>query len=609
MDFQTLGRAYQQGRLRPEDVAEAILERAERWSGANIWITPPAQMLVLSEARNVAERFRGASSLPPLYGLPFAIKDNIDLAGFDTTAGCPAFAYRPTSDAIAVERLRAAGAFPVGKTNLDQFATGLVGVRSPYGAVHNAFDPRFIAGGSSAGSAVAVAAGLASFSLGTDTAGSGRVPAALNNVVGLKPTRGSISNRGTVPACRSLDCVSIFALNCVDAQRVLDQVAAQDPADPFSRRVAPTGVWNPDCFRFGVPNASELDFAGDQENERLFEAAVRGLEALGGEAIPVSIAAMLEAAELLYEGPWLAERVAALGPFWETHADAIHPVVREIIAGGEPFSATDAFRAAYRLLALQGDARKEVWNRVDLLVTPTTPTTHTIEEVHAAPVALNTRLGRYTNFVNLMDLCAVAVPAGFRADGQPLGVSLIAPAGSDAALSATGARLHVALVDRCGTAAGRPPPAGPSLMKAPPGTVDVAVVGAHLEGQPLHGQLRACGARLQQRTRTTAGYRLYALQASQPPKPALVRDAGGPGGFEVEVYRMTDAGFGAFVALVPAPLGIGTVDIADGRSVKGFICEQHGLAQAPEISSYGGWRAYLAATDRDRKTSDEVTVS
>ena len=333
------------------------------------------------------------------------------------------FAYRPERDAFAVERLRAAGAFPVGKTNLDQFATGLVGVRSPYGAVHNAFDSRFIAGGSSAGSAVAVAAGLASFSLGTDTAGSGRVPAALNNIVGLKPTRGLISNRGTVPACRSLDCISIFALNCTDAQSVLDQIAAPDSEDWFSCSIVPTGVWNPGHFRFGVPLPVELDFAGDQENQRLFEAAVQALEAIGGTAVPVSIASMLEAAELLYQGPWLAERVIALGAFWETKAAEIHSVVREIIAGGEAFSATDAFRAGYRLRALQAKARRDVWDQVDVLITPTTPTTYTIEDVLAAPITVNSRLGRYTNFVNLMDLCALAVPANFRADGQPLLVS------------------------------------------------------------------------------------------------------------------------------------------------------------------------------------------
>lgn len=580
--------------LRPTEVAEAILQRAQRWSSHGIWILPPQPERLMDEARALEHRFAGATELPPLYGIPFALKDNIDLAGASTTAGCPTFAYRPAEDSAAVARLRAAGALPVGKTNMDQFATGLVGVRSPHGPTRNAFDLSYISGGSSSGSAVAVAAGLASFALGTDTAGSGRVPAAFNNIVGLKPTRGRISNRGTVPACRSLDCVSVFALSSADAATVLDVAAGFDPRDPFSRRPAPMNACTgSDGFRFAVPRSEDLWFDGDADAARLFQDSAEALAGAGGTPVTVSIAPLLEAAQLLYQGPWVAERFAALGGFLESNPEAVDPVVAEVIGAAAGYSAVDAFRGLYRLRELRRQA-EAVWEQADLLLVPTTPTIYTIKAVQAEPVTLNSRLGHYTNFLNLMDLCGVSVPAGFRPDGLPLGVTLCAPAWSEALLCAVGQRLHAARTDLAG-ATGQTLAPAPAAPSGPPAMVDLAVVGAHLEGQPLHHQLADRDARLLERTRTAPGYRLYALADTEPAKPGLVRDGDSGSGIEVEVYRLSTTAFGEFTALVPAPLAIGSVELADGSRVKGFVCEPWALRGAREITAFGGWRAYLAA--------------
>lgn len=494
----------------------------------------------------------------PLHGLTFAIKDNIDYAGVPTTAGCPAFAYTPAVTAPVVAALERAGARPVGKTNLDQFATGLVGVRSPYGACSSIFHPEYISGGSSSGSAVAVASGQVDFSLGTDTAGSGRVPAAFNNIVGLKPTIGVLPTAGVVPACASLDCVSIFTRDIATAQRVY-QTASPRPAVPG---------WAGGPFRFGVPSADLLSFFGDDAAAELFADNVRRLEAAGGTRVEIDYAPFRDTALLLYSGPWVAERFAAVGAFLEDHPTDAHPVVRNIILGGRNFSATDTFRAMYKLAELRAETAR-TWQTIDVLLLPTTGTIYKISEVEAEPVKLNSNLGYYTNFVNLLDLAALAIPGGFRPNGLPVGVTLIGPAHSDWGLLDLAARLE---------------------------EVKVTVVGAHLTGQPLNRQLTERGARLVRKTRTAPDYRLYALANTTPPKPGLVREPGFAGpGIEVEVWAMPARHFGSFVALIPGPLGIGSVRLDDGTVTNGFICEPAGLTGAREITSFGGWRSYLAS--------------
>jgi allophanate hydrolase len=531
-----------------------------------------------------------AAVMLPLYGTPFAIKDNIDLAGVPTTAGCPAYAYAPERTATVVERLLAAGAIVVGKTNLDQFATGLVGTRSPYGKCSSVFNASYISGGSSSGSAVAVAKELVSFSLGTDTAGSGRIPAAFNNLVGLKPSRGLLSAAGVVPACRSLDCVSIFAPNCSDAQIVWAAAKGSDPRDPYSRVPGQGGgaaTWAGGRFRFGVPAPSQLEFFGDQESARLFSAAVARLEQLGGTRVEIDFSSFRTVAELLYSGPWVAERLAAIRAFFESHSAEMDPVVARIIGGARRYSAVDAFEAEYRLRALKQDSERE-WQRMDVMVVPSAPTIYTHEEIAADPVRLNTNLGYYTNFVNLLDQAAVATPGGFRSDGLPFGITFIGPAFSDEALLALSDRYHRSHVDATG------PPV--KLDSCPPGCIAVAVVGAHLSGQPLNSQLTQRRACLLKTTKTPPGYRLYALPDAQPPKPGLVRDEEfhGPG-IEVEVWAVPEDEFGSFVAGVPAPLGIGNATLEDGDIVKSFICEPYALRNATEITHFGGWRAFLAS--------------
>jgi allophanate hydrolase len=517
----------------------------------------------------------------PLPGLTFAIKDNIDLAGVPTTAGCPAFAYMPERNATVVQRLIGAGAIPIGKTNMDQFATGLVGTRSPYGACSSVFDERYISGGSSSGSAVAVAKGLVDFALGTDTAGSGRVPAAFNSIVGLKPTRGLLSTKGVVPACRSLDCVSIFAKDCYTARKVVDVARGFDGDDPFSRVVGvgqDANPWIGGKFRFGVPANEHLEFFGDKEAAELYEKAlVQVEEYASAERVEIDYSIFRDAGALLYSGPWVAERLAAIRGFVDAHADEMNPVVRQIIEGARKYSAADAFEADYKLRELKRAAEVE-WRKMDVMVLPTTGTIYTHEQVAAEPFALNTNLGYYTNFVNLMDLAAVAMPAGFRSNGLPFGVSFIGPAFSDEAL--------LAIADSFFQE---------GFTRVTSGCVEVAVVGAHLSGQPLNWQLTDRGARLIATRRTVSGYRLYALDGTVPPKPGLVRDESFAGpGIEVEVWAMPEDKFGGFVALIPAPLGIGTATLDGGDAVKCFICEPYAIQNATEITQFGGWRNYLA---------------
>jgi allophanate hydrolase len=588
-DLQT---GYSRGTFTPSDVARAIAARIEAAPDRRAWISRVSPDGLLERARSLEAR--GPAGLP-LYGVPFAIKDNIDLAGTPTTAACPEYAYQPARSAPVVERLLAAGAIAVGKTNLDQFATGLVGVRSPYGACRNAFDPAFISGGSSSGSAIAVATGAVSFSLGTDTAGSGRVPAAFGNLVGLKPTRGRLSTRGVVAACASLDCVSIFALTAADAARVLAVAEGFDPDDPFSRPAPARAPAFGPAARLGVPRPSQLDFSGDRASERLFAGALERLAGLGVEPVEVDIAPLLEAGKLLYEGPWVSERYAAVGDFLAAHPEAGLPVTRGIILGGARPAAVDAFRASHRLAEL-ARAAGAIWSAADAVVLPTAPTVFRVEEVEADPLCLNTILGRYTNHVNLLDLAAVAVPAGFRPDGLPFGVTLMAPAWADAPLLALADRLHGA----AGVALGalglaKPGDDAPPAPPVEPSEIALAVCGAHMEGLPLSPQLTSRGARLVSRTRTAAAYRLYALPGGPPERPGLVRVARGGAPVEVEVWAVPADRLGGFVALVPPPLAIGKVELADGARVSGFVCEAIGVEGAADITALGGWRGYLAS--------------
>jgi len=529
----------------------------------------------------------------PLAGLRFAAKDNIDVAGVPTTAACPAFARTPEAHAHVVQRLLDAGAALLGKTNLDQFACGLNGTRSPYGAVPNSFDPRYVSGGSSSGSAYVVATAQADFALGTDTAGSGRVPAGLNNIVGIKPSRGLLSARGVVPAAQSVDCVSIFARTVAVAARVLHAAMDCDPEDPYGRSLALETRPLATGFRFGVP--STLNFFGDAPSQAAFHDAIRQLCALGGEPIAIDYAPLAQAAALLYDSALVAERYAAVREFFDAHEAEVVEPVRGILAKGRDYSAADFVEARTRLLAL-GQRAAAMWNDIDVLLVPTAPAHYTIEAMQADPVALNRNLGEYTNFVNLLDYAAISVPASLRSDGLPFGITLIGRAGSDFQLAELGQRFHHGTGLPLGATREPLPPMQELPLVAAAPTVQVAVVGAHLSGMPLNGQLTERGARLVSATHTSPDYRLYALPGTVPPKPGLLRVTAGEGAaIAIEIWEMPLAHYGSFVALIPAPLGIGSLALADGRSVQGFLCEALALAGAEDVTAFGGWRAYIAS--------------
>lgn len=561
-------------------VARAALARVAAYAAIQpaVWITRLAEPAVLAAAAAVDARIAAGETLP-LAGVPFAIKDNIDLAGVPTTAACPDFAYVPDASAEVVARLVAAGAVPIGKTNLDQFATGLNGTRSPYGAPACVFNRAYVSGGSSSGSAVAVAAGLVAFALGTDTAGSGRVPAAFNGLVGMKPTKGRWSTGGLVPACRTLDCITVLTHDIADARAVDAVVAGFDAADPYSRPCEDRAVVP---RRIGVPPPDQRLFLGDTAAADLYERALATLAADGAELVEIDMAPLREAAMLLYGGPWVAERTAAAQPLLDERPEAIDPTVRAIMAGGRAVTGVEVFEGQYRLAALQRRA-EAMWRDVDLLALPTTPTIYRIAEMRAAPIALNSNLGLYTNFVNLLDMAALALPAGWRDNRTGFGITLIAPAWTDRSLLDAGEAF---------VAAAALPPPPPLTIEDPMETVKLAVVGAHLEGMPLHWQLTSRAARLVAATTTAPTYRLYAMANTTPPKPALIHDAGGAA-IAVEVYELDVAAFGSFVVEVPAPLAIGSVTLADGSVVKGFVAEPRAIDGAQDITALGGWRAYI----------------
>ena len=529
----------------------------------------------------------------PLAGLRFAVKDNIDVRGWPTTAACAAFAYQPAAHAAVVQRLLDAGASLLGKTNLDQFACGLNGTRSPHGAVPNAFDAAYVSGGSSSGSAYVVASGQVDFALGTDTAGSGRVPAGLNNIVGLKPTRGLISARGVLPAAQSVDCVSLLARSVGLAARVLEAAMGFDPLDPYARQLTLAPRAFRDVFRFGVPD--QLEFFGDALSEAAYGEAVTRMRDLGGTPVVIDFGPLAQVADLLYGSALVAERYAAIRAFFDRHEDEVMEPVRSIIAQGRDYSAADLCQAQTRLRAL-GQQANRMWSDIDLLLVPTAPTHYTIARMRADPVVLNRNLGVYTNFVNLLDYAALSVPSAIRPDGLPFGVTLIGQGGSDRQLAELGQRYHHATGLTQG-ATGEPLPAPrPIAGIQPDAGVKVAVVGAHLSGMPLNGQLAQRGARLVSTTETAPTYRLYALPGTVPSKPGLLRVAAGEGfRIAVEVWDMPAEQYGSFVALVPAPLSIGTLLLANGSAVQGFLCEPQALVDAIDISHFGGWRSYIAS--------------
>lgn len=544
----------------PFDRVTAAYERLAQVDRPEIWISLRSREDVLAEASSVNPEL-------PLAGFLLAVKDNIDVAGLPTTAGAASYAYDPPADSTAVARLRAAGAIVLGKTNLDQFATGLVGTRSPFGAVRNAWDTDRISGGSSSGSAVAVALGIVDLALGTDTAGSGRVPAALNGLVGVKPTKGLVPNTGVVPACRSLDCVTVFGRSLELAQSAAELMAGPDGIDPLVRQDAALAAL-PTVPQIAIPLPEQLQGLADGWAEA-FAAAVSRFRALGCQIVEVDIEPLLEAASLLYDGAFVAERYASVGEHIEARRELIggdlDSTVAGIVLGGGRPTAAALFADQERLDSL-GAAGRQLLDGVVALLTPTTTWHPTLAEVVADPVAANSRMGRYTNFANLLDMSALAFPAGF-VDGLPFGVMLTGPAFADRRLASLA-----------------------SAFLAP--AFELLVVGAHLRNQPLNAQLVAAGGSFVREVRTADEYRLFALD-TVPPKPGLVRSEGGAS-IAGEVWRLPAAGLSTFMAALSAPMTIGTVRLSDGSEVAGFLVEPYVISGAREITKHGGWKAALA---------------
>jgi len=573
----------------PEDVISEVYRRIAA-------IDDPGIFIHLRDAEDVLTEAGALGTFDPekpLFGIPFVIKDNIDAAGHPTTAGCPAYAYTAESDAFVVETLRGSGALLIGKTNLDQFATGLVGVRSPYPPPKNAIDPAIVPGGSSSGSAVAVALGIVSFALGTDTAGSGRVPAALNNIVGLKPTLGALSASGVVPACRTLDTVSIFALTVDDAYDVFRAAAIYDADDAYARPIeTPPLTSPPPAFRLGVPSDETIEFFSDHHQADAFVAALEALRDRGALVMPLDFAPFFELAAMLYQGAWVAERFTVIEALLADDPDVVHPVTRKIISRASSLSAADTFRDLYRLQDLKRRL-EPVLSQVDLLAVPSIPTFYRTADLEADPIGPNNRLGSYTNFVNLLDLSGIAVPTGPRTDGRPGSVTLLTKKGQDG-LAASIARSLQPTDNPLGATGWTLPPTEPLLPSPTADEIEIAVCGAHMSGLPLNREMTERGGRFLRADETSNRYRLFALPGGPPTRPGLVRVADGEGHpIKLEVWALPTDAVGSFLEGIPSPLGIGSIELADGRMAKGFLCEQAGLEGANDISAFGGWRAYV----------------
>ncbi len=595
-----LQKAYSTNELTPRALVDLILQQCDKYPEYNIWI----HRLNMQELEPYLERLeKSKPDTLPLYGIPFAIKDNIDLQGIPTTAACPDYTYIPEQSAFVVQALINAGAIPIGKTNMDQFATGLVGVRSPepWGPCRNSFNKDYISGGSSAGSAVAVSLGLVSFSLGTDTAGSGRVPAALNNIVGLKPSKGLLSMQGVVPACRSLDCVNIFALTASDANDVFNVAARYDEQDQYAKKCEFKNNHRhfgdiKNNFVFAVPKQSQLEFYGNKSAQALFSESVAKLEKIGGIKKEIDFNCFLEAARLLYEGPWVAERYAAIEDLINSKPEALLAVINTIIGGGRDKTASEAFKAEYKMQTYRQQANS-ILNQVDFLVTPTVGTTYRIDSVQSDPIRLNSNLGYYTNFMNLLDCCGIAIPCGQLENGLPFGITLTHMAQSDRRLLCYAHKIqcdfalplgaiNLPITDAIDDQEKRP------LVNSSD-RISLVVCGAHLAGLPLNWQLTERGGTLESNTTTSKNYRLYALAGGPPFRPGLVRDFENGCAIEVEVWSLPASELGSFIDAIPAPLGIGKVELSNGEWLSGFICEGHAMTSAQEISQYGGWRKYI----------------
>jgi allophanate hydrolase len=590
-DMETLRGAYADG-LDPADVVREVFRRIADIDDPGIFILLRSLDNVLGDVAQLSER---DPAKLPLWGIPFCVKDNIDIAGLETTAACPQFAYTAAEDAFAVARLRAAGGVLVGKTNLDQFATGLVGVRTPFPVPRNAIDPEIVPGGSSSGSAVAVAHGFLSFALGTDTAGSGRVPAALNNIVGLKPSLGALSARGVVPACRTLDTISVFALTVSDAYEVASIMGAPDTSDPYSKNIPfrPRGPMPP-RLRIGVPDRAHRSSMPDTIQREMFEGAVRKLQSLDAEIVEIEMSPLFEIAHLLYAGSWVAERHSVIAELLSENPGAVHPTTKKVIEKAKQFSATDAFRHQYRLAELRLKLNP-ILSAIDMLAVPSIPRFVRVAETKDDPLGPNTELGTYTNFANLLDMCGIAVPTAQRADGRPGGITLLAGSGRDADVATVAAWLHAS----AGVQAGATGWSVSSVNSEPASSLgddemELAVVGAHMSGLPLNGEVTRLGGRFLRATKTAPNYRLYALSGGPPSRPGLVRADQGQQ-IALETWAIPKANFGEFILGVPSPLGIGTLRLETGETVKGFICETAGLDGAIDVTEYGGWRAYLAS--------------
>ncbi|MBS0241596.1 MAG: allophanate hydrolase [Proteobacteria bacterium] len=590
LDIRTL-HAHYAGGHDPAAVIETVFASIDAADDPGIFICLADRASVLAAARALP-RFDPIAK--PLWGVPFAVKDNIDVAGLPTTAAAPAFAYTPEKSAHAVERLIAAGALMIGKTNLDQFAAGLVGVRTPYPVPRNAVDPSLVPGGSSSGSAVAVARGLVSFALGTDTAGSGRVPAGLNNIVGLKPSVGAISTTGVVPACRTLDCVSVFALTVDDAWRAFASMAGPDATDAFSRPIEFAALRPIPKPTIGIPRKSDLHFFGDDAAAAAWLAAIRVLDGIAARYVEIDMAPFFETAQLLYEGPWIAERLAAIKTFADGNPDQMHPVTRSIVSGANKYTAVDAFVGHYRLAELKRRVAP-VLASVDAIAVPTAPFSPTLKDLRADPFKPNAQLGTYTNFVNLLDMCGIAVPGPFRPDRRASGLTFLGGRGRDAYLASLAREFHAAANVSLGATGWPLPQLEPLSASAPEGYEAIVVVGAHMSAMPLNGELTALGGVFLRAAETMPIYRLFALAGGPPKRPGLVRVGTDGHAIRAEIWALPLKGFGRFVAGIPSPLGIGTIHLADGQRIKGFLCESEGAHGAEDISSYGSWREFVAS--------------